>query len=58
MFVRIHDDARVFKDLEWRSHAVGAVLDDTELPVRVQAALALTHMAVAYELGMAYARAM
>lgn len=58
MFVRIHDDACVFKNLEKHSHAVGAALDDAELPVRVQAALALTHMVVVYESGTAYARAM
>ena len=44
--------------MEKHSHAVGAALDDAELPVRVQAALALTHMVVVYESGTAYARAM
>ncbi|KAF8840780.1 ARM repeat-containing protein [Paxillus ammoniavirescens] len=37
------------ENLRMHSNAVANALDDPELPVRVQAALALTHMVVAYE---------
>lgn len=33
------------------SNAIATALDDPELPVRVQAVLALTHMVTAYESG-------
>jgi len=43
---------RFLQNLARHSNAVGNALDDPELPVRVQAALALTHMVAVYESGM------